>query len=74
MAMDPDPARIPDLESGGGVRPGSTPPETPQTSGLSAPEPRTRHHFPPTGVGMIAAAAVLVVVFVVVAVILLLQL
>nr|WP_308213060.1 DUF6480 family protein [Nocardia amikacinitolerans] len=45
-AMDPDPARTPDLEPGGGVAPGSTPPETAQTSGLSAPEPRTRHRSP----------------------------
>ncbi|MFE3229129.1 DUF6480 family protein [Nocardia sp. NPDC059228] len=68
MSMDPDPARIPDLEPGGGVAPGSTPPETPQTSGLSAPEPRTRNHFPPTGIAVIAVVAVLVIVFVIVAV------
>ncbi|MFE5284019.1 DUF6480 family protein [Nocardia sp. NPDC056611] len=68
MSMDPDPARIPDLEPGGGVAPGSTPPETPQTSGLSAPEPRTRNHFPPTGIAVIAVVAVLVIVFLIVAV------
>ncbi|MGV9408661.1 DUF6480 family protein [Nocardia sp. NPDC003693] len=68
MTMDPDPARTPDLEPGGGVAPGSTPPDTPQTSGLSAPEPRTRNRFPPTGIALIVAVLALVAVFVVVAV------
>lgn len=63
---DPDPARTPDLEAGGGVSPGATPPESAQTSGLSAPEPRTSKGFPPTGVATLVAVAVIVVVFVVV--------
>ncbi|ONM48784.1 DUF6480 family protein [Nocardia donostiensis] len=67
-SMDPDPAETPDLEPGGGVAPGATPPDTPQTSGLSAPEPDTRHHFPGTGIGVIVATIALVVVFLVVAV------
>ncbi|MFI9405065.1 DUF6480 family protein [Nocardia sp. NPDC052316] len=62
-AMDPDPASTPDLERGGGVPPGSTPPETAQTSGLSAPEPSTSHHFPGTGVVAIIVTIVLVVLF-----------
>ncbi|MEU4311079.1 DUF6480 family protein [Nocardia sp. NPDC024068] len=71
-AQDPGPARDPDLEPGGGVTPGATPPETPQTSGLSAPEPRTSNRFPPTGtlaiiltlllVALVAAVAVGLVV------------
>ena len=36
---DPDPKRTPGLEPGGGVRPGDTPPESGQTSGLSHKEP-----------------------------------
>ncbi|SDM46877.1 hypothetical protein SAMN04488074_12213 [Lentzea albidocapillata subsp. violacea] len=36
---DPDPQRTPGLEPGGGVRPGDTPPESGQTSGLSHHEP-----------------------------------
>ncbi|WP_067658129.1 DUF6480 family protein [Nocardia harenae] len=67
-SMDPDPARVPDLEPGGGVPPGDTPPDTPQTSGLSAPEPATRHHFPVTGVVAIVAGVVLVVIFLIAAV------
>ncbi|MGS2810557.1 DUF6480 family protein [Nocardia sp. MW-W600-9] len=67
-SMDPDPARIPDLEPGGGVPPGSTPPETAQTSGLSAPEPRTRRRFPPTGVAAMLVTGVIVAVFVVAAI------
>ncbi|MFI6867337.1 DUF6480 family protein [Nocardia sp. NPDC050406] len=71
MTMDPDPRRTPDLEPGGGVAPGSTPPETPQTSGLSAPEPRTSNRFPPTGIAIVTVVVVLVVAFLVVAVALL---
>ncbi|WP_405164937.1 DUF6480 family protein [Nocardia sp. NBC_01499] len=57
----------PDLEPGGGVPPGSTPPETAQTAGLSAPEPSTSHHFPGTGVAAMVATMLLVVVFTAVA-------
>ncbi|MGW0181034.1 DUF6480 family protein [Nocardia sp. NPDC003345] len=67
-SMDPDPAETPDLEPGGGVSPGATPPDTPQTSGLSAPEPATRRHFPPTGILAVVAVVALVVLFAVVAV------
>ncbi|WP_278265413.1 DUF6480 family protein [Nocardia sp. AG03] len=63
-SMDPDPTRIPDLEPGGGVAPGATPPETAQTSGLSAPEPRTSHRFPPTGIGAIAVVVLLMAVLI----------
>ncbi|MBB5916049.1 hypothetical protein BJY24_004961 [Nocardia transvalensis] len=68
MSMDPDPGRVPDLEAGGGVRPGATPPETSQTSGLSAPEPRTRNSFPPTGIAAVVVAIVIAVLFLVAAV------
>ncbi|MFJ1454890.1 DUF6480 family protein [Nocardia sp. N2S4-5] len=71
MSMDPDPERVPDLEQGGGVRPGATPPDTAQTSGLSAPEPRTRRSFPPTGIAMIAVVVAVVVLFLGVAIALL---
>lgn len=72
--MDPDPDRTPDLEPGGGVRPGSTPPETAQTSGLSAPEPRTSRRFPPTGVGALMVIILIVLVFLAIAIGLLVQL
>ncbi|MFC9964025.1 DUF6480 family protein [Nocardia ignorata] len=62
-SMDPDPRNTPDLEPGGGVPPGSTPPDSPQTSGLSAPEPSTRHHFPLTGIAAVVVTLVLVAVF-----------
>ncbi|MBF6221475.1 hypothetical protein IU479_25570 [Nocardia abscessus] len=67
-AMDPDPAKTPDLEPGGGVAPGATPPDTPQTSGLSAPEPSTRHHFPVTGIMAMLIVAVVILLFVAAAV------
>ncbi|ANZ27986.1 MULTISPECIES: DUF6480 family protein [Rhodococcus] len=63
---DPEPARTPDLEPGGGVAPGSTPPDSGSTSGLSAPEPRTRNRFPPTGILTIGAIVLIVVLFLVV--------
>ncbi|MGX7730663.1 DUF6480 family protein [Rhodococcus sp. 2H158] len=60
---DPEPARTPDLEPGGGVAPGSTPPDSGSTSGLSAAEPRTRNRFPPTGILTIGAIVLIVVLF-----------
>ncbi|NEW39778.1 hypothetical protein GV792_20465 [Nocardia cyriacigeorgica] len=73
-SMDPDPSRTPGLEPGGGVAPGTTPPETAQTSGLSAPEPDTRHRFPITGIAAIVVTAIVVGLFIVVAVALLVSL
>ncbi|MET8849240.1 DUF6480 family protein [Amycolatopsis sp. NPDC004625] len=43
---DPDPYRTPDLEPGGGVPPGSTPPDSAQTSGLSHPQPMPSKAMP----------------------------
>ncbi|WP_280396233.1 DUF6480 family protein [Nocardia brasiliensis] len=68
VSMDPDPAKTPGLEPGGGVAPGTTPPDTPQTSGLSAPEPRTRNRFPITGIAAIVVGALIVAVFAAVAI------
>jgi hypothetical protein len=70
---DPDPANTPDLEAGGGVRPGSTPPDSAQTSGLSENEPRTSWSFPPTGIATMVVIGVIVVVFVAIAVLLVLD-
>ena len=61
---DPDPASTPDLEEGGGVSPGATPPESGQTSGLSAPEPATSNHFPVGGWVAMVAIAEIVAIFV----------
>lgn len=63
---DPDSRNTPDLEPGGGVRPGSTPPESAQTSGLSAPEPNARKWFPITGLMTLVAIVAIIVVFVIV--------
>lgn len=65
---DPDPARTPGLEPGGGVAPGSTPPDSAQTSGLGEPEPRPRHRITPTAVISLVAIALFVLLFVAAAV------
>jgi len=65
---DPDPARTPGLEPGGGVAPGATPPDSAQTSGLAEPEPRPRRRLTPAMVVGLIAIAVLVVLFAVVAI------
>jgi hypothetical protein len=70
LPPDPEPADTPGLEPGGGVAPGSTPPDSAQTSGLSAPEPRARHRFSPAVVAALIALAIFVLLFVITAVVL----
>ncbi|WP_101946946.1 DUF6480 family protein [Mycobacterium sp. 3519A] len=65
---DPDPARTPGLEPGGGVAPGATPPDSAQTSGLGEPKPRPRRRLTPATVVGLIAVAVLVLLFAAVAV------
>ncbi|RSD11609.1 DUF6480 family protein [Amycolatopsis eburnea] len=62
---DPDPRRTPDLEPGGGVAPGSTPPDSAQTSGLSHPQPMPSKTTPVlwlvlTGILVLMVAALIV--------------
>ena len=59
---DPDPARTPGLEPGGGVSPGETPPDSGQTSGLSHPQPMPSRRGP-----IITLVAVLVITLLTVA-------
>jgi hypothetical protein len=65
---DPDPAETPGLEPGGGVPPGSTPPDSAQTSGVSAHEPRPRRTLTPTAIASLIAIALFVLLFVATAV------
>ncbi|PXY25972.1 hypothetical protein DI005_00920 [Prauserella sp. PE36] len=60
---DPDPARTPGLEEGGGVRPGDTPPESGQTSGLSHREPRQSKGMSIAWLVVVVASIVLVAGF-----------
>jgi hypothetical protein len=46
---DPDPARTPGLEAGGGVQPGETPPDADQLSGASGDRQRTPNKGPAIG-------------------------
>jgi Family of unknown function (DUF6480) len=70
---DPDPAATPGLEPGGGVAPGTTPPESAQTSGLSEPEPRPRRRLTPATVAGLVAITVFVLLFIATGVLLLMN-
>jgi hypothetical protein len=60
---DPDPIDTPDLEPGGGVPPGSTPPDSAQTSGLGEPEPRPRHRYTRTQIISLITLAIFILIF-----------
>ncbi|MGC4935175.1 DUF6480 family protein [Gordonia sp. DT30] len=66
--VNPDPSQTPGLEPGGSVRPGDTPPESPQTSGLSHQEAPMAQRFPYTGRLALVAVALIVIVFILVAI------
>jgi hypothetical protein len=68
LPPDPDPAQTPGLEPGGGVAPGSTPPDSAQTSGLSEPEPTPRRRLTPAVIVSLVAIAIFVLLFVATAV------
>jgi hypothetical protein len=60
---DPDPVQTPDLEPGGGVAAGATPPASAQTSGVSEPEPRPRRRHTPTQIVSLVALLIFVMAF-----------
>ncbi|VEG44770.1 Uncharacterised protein [Mycolicibacterium flavescens] len=60
---DPEPSNTPDLEPGGGVPPGSTPPDSDQISGVGAVESRPRHRWTPTAVVSVIALAIFLLLF-----------
>lgn len=62
---DPDPARTPGLEPGGGVSPGETPPDSGQTSGLSHPQPMPSRRGPVITLVLVLLVTVLAVAFIV---------
>ncbi|OBI41827.1 DUF6480 family protein [Mycobacterium sp. E796] len=70
---DPDPAQTPDLERGGGVTPGATPPAAPQTSGVAEPQPPNRRRFTPGATLTVLAVCVFSVAFLAVAVLLVMK-
>jgi hypothetical protein len=70
---DPDPAQTPDLERGGGVTPGATPPAAPQTSGVAEAQPPDRRRFTPGAALTVIAVCVFSVAFLAVAVLLVMK-
>ncbi|MGV0853819.1 DUF6480 family protein [Mycolicibacterium phlei] len=61
---DPDPADTPDLEPGGGVSPGATPPDSAQVSGVGAVDPPVgRRRVTPMVVISVAAIVILLLLF-----------
>jgi len=60
---DPEPAQTAGLEPGGGVPPGSTPPDSASTSGLSAKQPRPRHRYSPAVVISLIALVIFILLF-----------
>lgn len=52
------------------MRPGELPPDSAQTSGVSAPQPSARHKYTPATVTGIVAVAAFILLFVVIAVVL----
>ncbi|WP_068182238.1 DUF6480 family protein [Mycobacterium sp. UM_CSW] len=70
---DPDPTQTPDLEPGGGVAPGATPPAAPQTSGVAEAQPPNRRRFTPGATLTVLAVCVFSVAFLAVAVLLVMK-
>lgn len=68
LPPDPDPSKTPGLETGGGVAPGSTPPDSAQTSGVSEYQPNPRRRLTPLAIVSLVALALFVLLFVAVAV------
>lgn len=60
---DPDPAQTSGLEPGGGVAPGSTPPDSAQTSGVSAQQSPADRKFSPAVVVSLIALAIFILLF-----------
>jgi hypothetical protein len=70
---DPDPAETPALDAGGGVVPGSTPPASAQTSGVSEPDPPPTRRFTPSAIVTFIAIGVFVLTFLAAGVLLVLK-
>ncbi|BBZ60557.1 DUF6480 family protein [Mycolicibacterium monacense] len=70
---DPEPAQTPDLESGGGVTPGATPPDSDQMSGIGKVEENPRRRITPGSVTTIVAVAVFALIFLAIAVVMVLN-
>jgi Family of unknown function (DUF6480) len=63
LPPDPEPAESTGLEPGGGVPPGSTPPDSAQTSGVSHQEPVPKRRYSPTVVASLIALVIFILLF-----------
>ena len=59
----PDPDEVPELQTGGGVEPGDTPPDAGQTSGLSHPQPMPGKTLPIVVIGVVVVIVLAMVLF-----------
>lgn len=70
---DPEPTQTPDLEPGGGVAPGATPPAAAQTAGVAEAQPPNSRRMTPSAVLTVLAVCVFAIVFLAVAVLLVMK-
>lgn len=70
---DPEPAQTPNLEPGGGVAPGATPPDSDQMSGVGKVEENPRRRITTGSVTTIIAVGVFALVFLTIAVVMVLN-
>lgn len=63
LPPDPDPARVPGVQPGGGVQPGETPPDSAQTSATANADPVAGRSLTPRAIWWLIVIVAFVAVF-----------